>query len=411
MDIKNIKLSKFDRWFWYIMYFFLFGYSCLGIPGGAGLRPIICACVTFFSILVYARCIRYKYHSGLATYILSTIFLAIFMGFVNGGTLTGEVLDTTVCVGVIMAIYMMRFPPVVILRFLCVSAICSFVFFLWSFIYNPFGTDDVVSRGAIDSEAFIGACMLWPLAITVAFVTVYKKDIKPFYYYIGYAYWGFCLIVNMLFLKRAIFTDSAFLILGLIWFYKWCKHKSLFSTLFIVLFSIAIVTIVINLAFDKLFDFELTAILERIQERFDQVDETGTVRIDESTNYYKGATWDDILLGKGFGVAHHGLGLDKTNTALHIGINNLVLKHGFFMIILYVFMILSIIFKVAFRPRLTEMQQVCAITVLAGFPTFILYTNFWLSSPIYCFMWYAIFYVYFPRKNDETETTYNLRQA
>lgn len=392
------------------MYFFLFGYSCLGIPGGAGLRPIICASVTLYSVLVFARCLKFKYHSALATFILFIILLAIIIGVINGGTLTGEVLDTTVCMGVILAIYMMRFPPVLIFRFLIVSAVCSFLFFILSFFYNPFGTDEIVSRGAIDSEAFVGACMLWPLAITVAFVTVFKKSNKQYFFYLGYVYWGFCIIVNLMFLKRAIFTDSTFIILALIWFYKMCQHNSSFTTLFKVIIAGALVVLVINVAFVKFFDFDLTIIIERMGERFEQV-ETGAVRIEESENYLKNASFTDVILGKGFGVAHHGLGIEKTNTALHIGIYNLILKHGVFMILLYVFMMIKCLFKIVFHPKFTKLQQVCAIALLSGMPPFILYSNCWLSSPVYCFMWYAIFYVYFPRKNDETEATYNIRQA
>ena len=399
--MKEKKVSRFDKWFWYVMYFFLFGYSCLGIPGGAGLRPVICACVIGFSALTYIRCVILNYHVGLASFVVMITVLAIILGMSNGGTITGLVLDTTVCSSVLLGIYMMRFQPIVIKKFLIISAVCSLLVFVICYRFNSFGMDDIVSRGAIDTEAFAGSAMLWPMALTVAYVTVFKGDINKYYFYLGYAYWAVCIVIHLMFLKRAIITDSIFLLLGIMWYYQWCQKKNVFSTAFKLIITTAFVVFITNAVFEDLLNFDITAIIDRMGERFEQT-ETGTVRIDESENYFKNASTFDIIVGKGLGVAHHGLGFEKKNTALHIGINNLVLKHGVFMVMMYIIMVVSIFYKILRRPNLTKMQQVCAITFLSSFPPFVFYGNFWATAPAYCFMWYSIFYIFFRQKENIT---------
>lgn len=391
------KIGTLEKFFWVSMYIFLIGYSCLGLPGMSGLRGPICAVVILSAVMCFFNHLQTNHFVSGSIGIVALTIWGLTMGSMNGGATTGMVLDTTVCMSMLFSIHLLKYKAEDIIKYLLIACVASVVCFIICFLFNPLAIDDVVGRGSVSSESFIATSMCWPMAIIVTLLMAFKED-KRWYVIFAFVYWGLCVWFNMLYLKRAIFVDSAFLLVAVFWLYKVAFQKNIIkSSINLVIVAILAIVVIYLLAY-YLFHFDLTPIIERITQRFDEVDETGTVRIDESQNYLAGATIFDLIFGKGFGVPHHGLGMEKSNTALHIGIYNLILKHGVFLIFFYIKMIVSIVRKAVFYGSIkgySKLRYASTAAVIAIFPPFLSYCNDWSTSPIYCMMWFSIIYSYY----------------
>ena len=249
----------------------------------------------------------------------------------------------------------------------------------------------MISRASIASESFVATSMCWPMIIVVLFATAFKDRNKKNAIY-AYIYWALAVVFNAMYLKRAIFVESVLLIVALAWLYRRVYNKNIISTVLRLVLLVILLMILIMVAAKVVFQYDVWSIVERIVERFNQVDETGTVRFIESQNYFSNVDFFDILFGKGLGVVHNGLG--KQNTALHIGITNLILKSGIFMILLYIFMVLKTFRNIrytSYNQSEWRLRMASTAVVIASVPSFCLYSNTWSTSPTFCFMWYVFF--------------------
>lgn len=381
----------FDSIFWFDMFLLLFGYSCLGLPGMSQLRGPICGLTIIVGLFLYIYCIKTNFHALLATYIVLVAFWGALLGYLNGATITAIVLDLTIYMSMLHAIYLLCFAPETVFRYLKVACIASIICFAITYALSPVTMSSVISRASIATDSFVATSMFWPMTTVVLFATAFKDIDKKNTLY-AYAYWALAIVFHSMYLKRAIFVESVFLFIALVWLYRRIYKKNILATVVRFVLLVAILSILIIVIVKVLFHYDILAIVERILERFNQVDETGTVRFVESQNYFSNADFFDILFGKGLGVVHGGLG--KGNTALHIGITNLILKSGLFMIPVYVFMVIKTfcnIRRLSFNKNEWKLRMASTAVVIATVPSFCIFSNTWSTSPIFCFMWYVLF--------------------
>ena len=380
----------FDRLFWLDMFLLLFGYSCLGLPGMSQLRGPICGLTIIVGLFIYIYCVKANFHVFLASYVVIVAFGGAFLGYLNGATITAIILDLTIYMSMLHAIYLLCFIPDTVFRYLKVACIASIICFAITYALNPVSMSLIISRASIATDSFVATSMFWPMTAVVLFATAFKDSNKKNMLY-AYMYWALAIVFHSLYLKRAILVESAFLFIALIWLYRRVYKKNIITTVLRGALLVVILSILIIVIVKILFHYDIIAIVERILERFDQVDETGTVRFDESRNYFLNVDLFDVLFGKGLGVVHGGLG--KGNTALHIGITNLILKSGIFMVAVYIFLVVKTLCNLRrFSVDKSEWKLRMASTavVMASVPSFCLFSNTWSTSPIFCFMWYAL---------------------
>lgn len=383
--------GAFDKLFWFDMFLLLFGYSCLGLPGMSQLRGPICGLSIIVGMFLYIYCVKTKFHALLATYIVLVAFGGALLGYLNGATTTAIILDLTIYMSMLHSIYLLCFTPETVFRYLKVACVTSVICFAITYVLNPVSMASVISRASIASESFVATSMFWPMTIVVLFATSFKEFDKKNMVY-AYVYWALAIVFNSLYLKRAIFVESIFLLIALVWLYRRVYNKNILSTVLRLILVGALVSVLIIVVAKVLFHYDILPIVERITERFNQVDETGTVRFTESQNYFLGADLFDILFGRGLGVVHNGLG--KQNTALHIGITNLIMKSGLFMVPVYIFMVFKAFCNIRcplYDEHEWKLRMASTAVVMATVPSFCLFSNTWSTSPIFCFMWYVLF--------------------
>lgn len=383
--------GAFDKLFWLDMFLLLFGYSCLGLPGMSQLRGPICGLTIIVGLLLYVYCLKSNFHALLATYIVIVAFGGALLGYMNGARMTALILDLTVYISMLHAIYLLCFTPEVVFKYLKISCIASIICFAITYFLNPVSMSSVISRGSIASESFVATSMFWPMTLVVLFATAFKEYGRNGQAY-AYVYWALAILCNSIYLKRAIFAESIFLLIALVWLYRRLYNKNIVSTLFRGILVGLLISILMVAGAKVLFHYDVLQIAERIIERFNQVDETGTVRFTETQNYFASADMFDILFGRGLGVVHNGLG--KQNTALHIGITNLILKSGIFMAPVYAFMVFKALRNIRFSPYdepVWKLRTASTAVVMASVPAFCLFSSSWSTSPVFCFMWYVLF--------------------
>ena len=90
---------------------------------------------------------------------------------------------------------------------------------------------------------------------------------------------------------------------------------------------------------------------------------------------------------------YHGLGKEDLGTALHIGVTNLILKFGFFIVIVYLILLIRALRNVKYIPWLyvnNKWKLVALLVVLVQTPSFLFLANFWAETPSTCFFWYFL---------------------
>jgi len=309
--------------------------------------------------------------------------IAAIMGIVNGADLTGIVLDMSISLSVICAIELCYESEKAINKYLSFVAITAIGTFAVLYLSNPITLDQVLSRGAIWTGIYYCTSMFWaaPFMLARAYFKKKRKSmILPLVYYI------FAGVISILFLKRQFIVEGFALILVLAVF-SMIKMKSLRKSIKVVIIT-GVLLLIGYFVIDKVLKLGVSDIIERILFRFEQTEETGFVRFTEMKNYFSNTNLLSLFIGKGFGVAHYGLG--KENTALHLGAANLILKYGVLLIPVVVYFMLRTIRKV-FMKEYHDMILVASLIIsLINIPEFFLLSNFWLTTPIYLWFWFCL---------------------
>ena len=197
------------------------------------------------------------------------------------------------------------------------------------------------------------------------------------------------MIVNLMATKRLFVVQSAWILAILMLFFYMTKQRKEMKILILI---IPIVLLLGLVAFSY-FDLDYHVFLEALEERSssDNVEDSGFERFRESESYLNGASFFDLIMGKGFGVEHGGLGYDTTD--LHIGFTNLILKYGIWMLILFVPLAIKSffsIFKMRDYYQKDPWRVVCMLVSIVNVPMFCTVANFYTLSPNTAFFWYCL---------------------
>lgn len=169
-------------------------------------------------------------------------------------------------------------------------------------------------------------------------------------------------VLGLLFLKRASFINTIFIIMVTEYFlYKNISGKSISKNkiLKIMLLLVSIIAIFLVLSREPYFRFLIENMINRFgsQGNFLEYD-----RAIEANTYFKQASLTDIFLGQGLG---HYFTTYRQINALHTGIFNVIYKGG----LLYLFYILTILIKTikayVKKNELDVFSLVCLITSLS----------------------------------------------
>lgn len=377
----QLRFTVHDIALWMNLIILHFGFVVLATPATASLRGPICGLSILFSVCLFFYSVKRNETAILSFWIIVCTGIAAFLGFINGASLTGEVLDVCVSLSIFCAIELCYESEETIykyLRFVAVSAIATFAVL---YISNPITLGQVLSRGAIWTGTYYCTSMFWAAPFMLIYAYLKRKPmLLPLTYFVVAG------IINILYLKRQFIVEAFALILILIVFsmFRMKSIKKTLRFLFIILIALGIGYFVL----DYVFKLGVSDIVNQIIFRFEHTEETGFVRFTEMSNYFSNANAVDVLMGKGFGVAHYGLG--KENTAFHLGVANLIYKYGVFLIpVIIHFMVKTI--RSAFDRDKEGMILISAIIIsLVSIPEFFLLSNFWLTTPCYLWFWFCL---------------------
>ncbi|MDI6452380.1 hypothetical protein [Peloplasma aerotolerans] len=210
----------------------------------------------------------------------------------------------------------------IIRKTLKIIALTGIILLPFIFLWFDFDISVALRRGYTWTFSFFLTGFYWAVLPFIVLAIVYKKD-----KIVAVLYLLSAIILNLIFIKRAIFVDTAIVfsvyILMLILY-----TKNSFKKLLQFLLLIAVLMLGLYLL---LGDF-LIELIHTVFSRFEQTAENITTfdRFVESMNYFKNATFFEILLGKGFLGTHSGQG--TISNALHVGWSNFILKGGIFLL-------------------------------------------------------------------------------
>lgn len=350
--------------------------------------------MTFLMYVLYLCFSRRSRFSIMTYYILGLTALAAYMGYMNGGSITINMLTSFM---IITGCLMTQISEEKIFKFLFVISIVGVAFVIKEFVfYDPEQTASVLlERGMIhDIPLFQSITLLWTFTLLLIISFVYKK-----YFLLAGVVWALCMVVNLMATKRLFVVQSAGILAILLFFFYMTKQRKEMKVMIILL----PVMILIGISVFSYMDLDYNELLEALKERSteDAVEDTGFARFRESENYLHGASIIDIVMGKGFGVVHGGLGRETTD--LHIGITNLILKYGIWMVPLFVILALRCIFsipKLRYFYETDRWRVVCILVTLVNVPQFCTVANFFTLSPNTTFFWYCLIRsTYTPKKN------------
>ncbi len=239
-----------------------------------------------------------------------------------------------------------------------IVSICSIPLIIIQIIQADLSIDNILSRGLCWTELFAYATILnfWPVFVAAAFVQ--GKNLK-----LAIFVWFLEIIVQLLFLKRAVVVDSTIMLLLLLLFSNKMESKREIKRLVGVL--LPFIVIIVILGGDRLFTNNVSVVTQAVSDRFEASSEDlSTIdRFVESINYFTTeAQWYDIVLGRGFLGVHHGLGSEAM--FLHIGWLNFLFKGGipFFLLMLVGFgKSISCVKRFSYAPKIIQFSIIVCL--------------------------------------------------
>lgn len=323
-------------------------------------------------------------------YFLLLILIAFVLGTIN---YHGEIVDVgrnsdfIICLLALNGILLINKDKHFIISLIKTIAIISCIITLYELINFDFSQLGVlvVDRSALwNVRLYKCGTFFWFVPYLLIYAIVYKDGVV-----IAIVAWIFAMIINSIATKRMFWVETfwgifvVFLFLIKIRQFKQVK-------MIVAVAVVALIGVTYLLTVDVI---ELDALFEAQQERMtgDQIEATGFSRFRETEKYFSMTSPVDWIIGKGLGVAHHGLG--GPNTALHIGITNIILKFGLFLLIPYLILLLKTLrgYKhIRVLRSKNDWKAFSILCVIANTPLFLLVSNFWAMTPVVTFFWYFL---------------------
>lgn len=278
----------------------------------------------------------------------------------------------------------------IIFRILKRLTIIGIIAFVYIMAVSNIDLATALKRGYTWTEIFFYAPIFWAVIPVVILSFLYEK-----YLTLVLIYWGCAIVLNLLFLKRAILVDSLLLMLAIL-FINYHKEKKLVSG--VKLFFIATIIIGGSLYF---FSNAIISLFDATNQRMESTSEDLSTfdRFIESKNYFGQATFSEVLVGAGFSGQHDGLG--KTSNALHVGWSNFLFKGGFLLILIILIPYLKILGLIKRFKSLPLDIQFSILFLLINIPR-LMYINTHNLSPYMLLLFYSFFKIMDFKKNKIT---------
>ena len=342
---------------------------------------------TLYSLFVYKHTLQ-----NIAIYMLFITAVAFVMGHLNGGGWgnTNYTQELCVCFLIIYSVLLVDTREEHVVKFIVYTAVASITIAVYNLA--TFDTSSlfalIVQRGELwNSEIFYAAAPFWFVTFFFIYSCVTRK-----YYWLSVSSFLVYFVLQMIATKRTFIVESLWMfVILLIFFIVTGPKKGVRS----FLWGIAIAVVVMFFYIGHT-DIDFSAIFESQANRLSEsgMEDTGIVRFQESGRYYESASPFDIVMGKGLAVPHGGHPKNKMLCSLHIGINNIVLKFGLWLLIPYLLWLIRSLRKVGKIKQLYEQDPfglACLLTVVVKTPIFFLIGNFWVPSPQTLFFWFCLF--------------------
>jgi len=387
---KTRKKEKFFSWQNILFALFLFFQFFLYLSGGRETESSIPQWVSLpiemaFLVYVVYLCFKSRFRfTAMAFYMLALTVMATFVGYSNGGSVAINMLTSFM---IITGCLMNQISEEKIFKFLFIISVAGIFFVLKEFVfYDPAQAATVLlERGLIhEIPLFQSITLLWMFTLLIFIAFVYKK-----HFLLAGIVWALNMIVNLMATKRLFVVQTAWILVILMLFFHMTKQRKEMKVLLIII----PIALLLGVAAFSYFDLDYHVFIDALEERSSaaNVEDSGFVRFRESESYLSGASSFDILMGKGFGVVHRGLGFDTTD--LHIGFTNLILKYGIWMLLLFIPLVIKSffsVFKMRDYYRKDPWRVVCLLVTMVNVPMFCTVANFFTLSPSTAFFWYCL---------------------
>lgn len=384
MKKKGDILISVDLLIYTCLVFLQFGVVVLGIPGLAFLRGIILGIAIILAIIILCYNLAKHKHTLINLYLLIIWIFAIIVGYFNGASITGIVLDSSIFAQIFLALAMLNKGLDNFERYLKFIMITSVVMTCIMLVFNPINLSVALNRGYIWTDSYYYTSLFWAFGVCVIYVTVFNK--KPLW---AYVYWMLAIILNLLFLKRMIFVDSAILLLIILYYKSVVKKGKRAIEFFRYVFAIVFLVINLFLISNVLLKLDLNALLSRVNERFGQVDTTGWVRYEESINFFLNADWYTLIIGSGFGIPHYGL--EKDNINLHLGIPNFIHKFGILFLPFFLYYMFKAFINLINIRKIGKTRTFALLSTITFIVPLFFYGNNWVTVPSFGIMLLCLF--------------------
>lgn len=273
-------------------------------------------------------------------------------------------------------------------------AIVGLIVFIYIFVFFEIDISVALRRGYTWTETFFFVSFYWAVIPLVVFSFLKDKYIK-----LSLIYWGASVILNLMFIKRAIIVDSILLvavIMLIIAFKNSNKFKLVIKYLLYITLTLTTLFIVFGDSVKSLWD----EVLLRFQETGENI--SSFDRFVESINYFGTVEVTELLIGKGFLGTHVGLGTESD--ALHIGWSNFILKGGlllFIAVIIPYFKMFILLPKIKYLP----IQVQFSICIMLIYIVKLTYSNLHTFLPEMLIFFYCLFSVMDHKKTEQLKHT------
>lgn len=337
-----------------------------------------------------------KKSSSIIIYLIIVVIMSYCIGLMNYNGQERDVdnnTDLMICFIAINGFILLRYDKESILKFVILTAISTI--FVTLLELSRIDLLDVLPSILVDRSSLWNNCFPFVASFFwyVQFLLVYSVVLKKNYGIALFAF-GLFALLNLLATKRQFMVETAWLLCLILYYLYKTKCIKEFRNIIIILLAALFIFLIVG----KVLNLDISFLFEATQSRFDKddVETSGFVRFVESEVYFDSASFIDVIFGRGLGVPHHGL--EGPNTALHIGITNLILKFGLFVAPLFVILVLKLL------PKLLKIEKyaktdpwlvVCLLSAFATIPSFFFLANCWTFTPGISFFVYTLMYSYY----------------
>ena len=331
---------------------------------------------------------KFKF-SPIRVSILFVFYYGLVITFISTSNTFGQNLKSVaIYTQILIAYYMTRDNINLLKRYFHIVAVLGLI--LLPYIYSSIVFDISLfsNRTYAWTSIFYYATIYWAFFPFVVLSLIEKK-----YYTISISYWISGVLVNLLFLKRAIFVDSIIMIIVIVMINIFEKNKLKAASKIIILVSTISILMIL---------LQPTILSELSILTYDRYESTRSDinnfdRIVESRNYLSDASIFEIFFGRGLGGSHYGLGVWAS--AIHIGWVNFILKGGIILPILVLIIFFKSISLLRIFSNLPSYMKF-SVLIIISYSIRLFYINMYNPNPEGIVFFFALFSVAdYNRKN------------